>query len=425
MNTSDCILLAVLLAFSAYFSASETALSTVNKIRLKSYADNGSKKAKIALDIAENYDRTISTILVGNNVVNTASAALMTTVTTALFGASGAVIATAVTTVLGLVFGEILPKTYGKENSEKLALTIAGSMHFLIVLLTPVVSIFRLLQWAMVRLCSKGDKSPSVTEEELKYILDTIEEEGVMQEDEAQLVQSALDFNDVPVQKLLTHRVDLVAVDIHDSLDSIRQVVLEERFTRIPVYDGNIDHVIGILQSRDFLEALVRGGEIDLRSMLTEPLFVHKTKTAASMLAEFKRRKAHIAIVTDDYGGTVGMVTMEDLLEEIVGDIWDEDEEEELPFQQLPDGSYEVSGDMDIDDLFEDFGYYNRHFESESSTVGGWAMEMLEHLPEPGEVFEYDGFTVQVLEVDEQRVTRLRVTFDRSRSSMEAKDNDD
>ena len=372
MNTSDCILLAVLLAFSAYFSASETALSTVNKIRLKSYADNGSKKAKIALDIAENYDRTISTILVGNNVVNTASAALMTTVTTALFGASGAVIATAVTTVLVLVFGEILPKTYGKENSEKLALTIAGSMHFLIVLLTPVVSIFRLLQWAMVRLCSKGDKSPSVTEEELKYILDTIEEEGVMQEDEAQLVQSALDFNDVPVQKLLTHRVDLVAVDIHDSLDSIRQVVLEERFTRIPVYDGNIDHVIGILQSRDFLEALVRGGE-----------------------------------------------------EEIVGDIWDEDEEEELPFQQLPDGSYEVSGDMDIDDLFEDFGYYNRHFESESSTVGGWAMEMLEHLPEPGEVFEYDGFTVQVLEVDEQRVTRLRVTFDRSRSSMEAKGNDD
>ena len=387
MNTSDCILLAVLLAFSAYFSASETALSTVNKIRLKSYADNGSKKAKIALDIAENYDRTISTILVGNNVVNTASAALMTTVTTALFGASGAVIATAVTTVLVLVFGEILPKTYGKENSEKLALTIAGSMHFLIVLLTPVVSIFRLLQWAMVRLCSKGDKSPSVTEEELKYILDTIEEEGVMQEDEAQLVQSALDFNDVPVQKLLTHRVDLVAVDIHDSLD--------------------------------------RGGEIDLRSMLTEPLFVHKTKTAASMLAEFKRRKAHIAIVTDDYGGTMGIVTMEDLLEEIVGDIWDEDEEEELPFQQLPDGSYEVSGDMDIDDLFEDFDYYNRHFESESSTVGGWAMEMLEHLPEPGEVFEYDGFTVQVLEVDEQRVTRLRVTFDRSRSSMEAKDNDD
>ena len=304
-------------------------------------------------------------------------------------------------------------------------MTIAAPMHFLIVLLTPVVSIFQLLQRLMVRLCSKGDKSPSVTEEELKYILDTIEEEGVMQEDEAQLVQSALDFNDVPVQKLLTHRVDLVAVDIHDSLDSIREVILEERFTRIPVYDGDIDHIIGILQSRDFLEALVRGGEIDLRSMLTEPLYVHKTKTAANMLAEFKRRKAHIAIVTDDYGGTMGIVTMEDLLEEIVGDIWDEDEEEELPFQQLPDGSYEVSGDMDIDDLFEDFDYYNRHFESESSTVGGWAMEMLEHLPEPGEEFWYDGFTVQVLAVDEQRVNRLRVTFDRSRSSMESKEGDD
>ena len=410
MNTSDCIVLAVLLAFSAYFSASETALSTVNKIRLKSYADNGSKKAKIALDIAENYDRTISTILVGNNVVNTASAALMTTVTTALFGASGAVIATAVTTVLVLVFGEILPKTYGKENSEKLALTIAGSMHFLIVLLTPVVSIFRLLQWAMVRLCSKGDKSPSVTEEELKYILDTIEEEGVMQEDEAQLVQSALDFNDVPVQKLLTHRVDLVAVDIHDSLDSIRQVVLEERFTRIPVYDGNIDHVIGILQSRDFLEALVRGGEIDLRSMLTEPLFVHKTKTAASMLAEFKRRKAHIAIVTDDYGGTMGIVTMEDLLETIVGDL-DDEHEEDNAVVTLADGVYEVGGDVPVNELEGLLG--EDIFENaDCDTIGGFITETLGRIPQAGETLPLEtlGYTLTVAEATPRAVTKVTIT---------------
>ena len=412
MNTSDCILLAVLLAFSAYFSASETALSTVNKIRLKSYADNGSKKAKIALDIAENYDRTISTILVGNNVVNTASAALMTTVTTALFGASGAVIATAVTTVLVLVFGEILPKTYGKENSEKLALTIAGSMHFLIVLLTPVVSIFRLLQWAMVRLCSKGDKSPSVTEEELKYILDTIEEEGVMQEDEAQLVQSALDFNDVPVQKLLTHRVDLVAVDIHDSLDSIRQVVLEERFTRIPVYDGNIDHVIGILQSRDFLEALVRGGEIDLRSMLTEPLFVHKTKTAASMLAEFKRRKAHIAIVTDDYGGTMGIVTMEDLLEEIVGNIYDEfDPQEDQEIIALGDNRWRIAGSAELDDVAEALDMEFPEDE-ESETLGGLVFAQLNVIPEDGSHPEVElyGLHIRVEELTDRRVEWATVT---------------
>ena len=412
MNTSDCILLAVLLAFSAYFSASETALSTVNKIRLKSYADNGSKKAKLALDIAENYDRTLSTILVGNNVVNTASAALMTTVTTALFGASGAVIATAVTTVLVLIFGEILPKTYGKENSEKLALTIAGPMHFLIVLLTPVVSIFQLLQRAMVRLCSKGDKSPSVTEEELKYILDTIEEEGVMQEDEAQLVQSALDFNDVPVQKLLTHRVDLVAVDIHDSLDSIRQVVLEERFTRIPVYDGNIDHVIGILQSRDFLEALVRGGEIDLRSMLTEPLFVHKTKTAASMLAEFKRRKAHIAIVTDDYGGTMGIVTMEDLLEEIVGNIYDEtDPQDDADIVKLSENLWRVNGGVSLEELSEALDV-ELPTEEDYDTLGGLIFDQFTTIPQDGSHPEVDaaGLHIRVEVLSDHRVESALVS---------------
>ena len=231
-------------------------------------------------------------------------------------------------------------------------------------------------------------------------------------------MQSALDFNDVPVQKLLTHRVDLVAIDINEQLDEVRRIVMEERYTRIPVYEGSIDHIIGILQSRDFLEMLVRGGEIDLRSMITEPLFVHKTKTAASMLAEFKRRKAHIAVVTDDYGGTMGIVTMEDLLEEIVGDIWDEDEEEEQEFKPLPDGSYEVSGDMDIEDMFDKFDYYNRSFESEASTMSGWAMEQLEHLPEPGESFEFDGFSIKVLEVDEQRVTRLQVRFNREKSSL-------
>ncbi len=421
-DIGQLILLIVLLAFSAYFSASETAFSTVNKIRLKGYADSGSKKAKMALDIAENFDRTLSTILVGNNVVNTASAALMTTVATSLFGASGAVIATAVTTVLVLIFGEILPKSYSKQNSEKLALSTAGIMHGFIVVLTPVVSFFLLLQSAMARFCAKDEKSPSVTEEELKYIIDTIEEEGVMEENEAQLVQSALDFNDVPVQKILTHRVDLVAIDIAETPEEVRRVVMEERFTRIPVYEGSIDHIIGILQSRDYLEALVRGGEIDLRTMITEPLFVHKTKTAASMLAEFKRRKAHIAVVTDDYGGTMGIVTMEDLLEEIVGDIWDEDEEEEQEFRVLPDGSFEVSGDMDIEDMFDKFDYYNRSFDPEASTMSGWAMEMLEHLPEPGESFEFDGFHIEVLEVDEQRVTRLRVQFDRSASSMAEND---
>ena len=227
-----------------------------------------------------------------------------------------------------------------------------------------------------------------------------------MQEDEAQLVQSALDFNDVPVQKLLTHRVDLVAVDIHDSLDSIRQVVLEERFTRIPVYDGNIDHVIGILQSRDFLEALVRGGEIDLRSMLTEPLFVHKTKTAASMLAEFKRRKAHIAIVTDDYGGTMGIVTMEDLLEEIVGNIYDEfDPKEEQDITPLSDGRYRVAGGVDLETLSEALDI-ELPLDEEYSTLGGLVFSHLTQIPADGArpVVECCGLRISVTEIADRRV---------------------
>ena len=416
-NSSQLLLLIVLLVFSAYFSASETAFSTVNKIRLKNYADNGSKKAKMALDIAENYDRTLSTILVGNNVVNTASAALMTVVATEMFGTSGAAVATAVTTVLVLIFGEILPKSYSKQHSESFALSTSGSMHFLIVALTPVVSFFLLLQKAMSKL-SGGSNAPSVTEEELKYIIDTIEEEGVMEENEVELVQSALDFHDVPVQKLLTHRVDVVAVDVQQDIQEIVQLTMKERFSRVPVYENSIDSIIGILQTRDLLEALVKGETPNIRSMMTEPLFVHKTKTASSMLAEFKRKKAHIAIVTDDYGGTMGIVTMEDLLEKIVGEIWDEDEEIESEFQSLADGSYEVSGDMDIEDMFAQFDYYNRNFDSDASTMGGWAMEMLEHLPQPGETFLYDGFAIEVLAVDEQRVTKLKVSFHPEQSSV-------
>lgn len=413
------LVLLVLLGLSAYFSASETAFSTVNKIRLKNYADNGSKKAKVALDIAENYDKTISTILVGNNVVNIASSSIATMLATAMLGAtSGPVIATAVTTVLVLIFGEILPKSYGKQNSETFALATAKIMRWVTILLSPVSALFLMLQKAMARFYAKGDKSPSVTEEELKYIIETIEEEGVMEENEVELVQSALDFNDVTVQEILTHRVDVTAIDINDDTEDIVNLVMQESYTRIPVYEGSIDHIIGILQSRDLLEALVRRFEIDIRQMITEPIFVHKTKTAASMLAEFKRRKAHIAIVTDDYGGTMGIVTMEDLLEEIVGEIWDEDEEIEQEFLKLSDGSYEVSGDMDIEDLFEKFDYYNRNFNSEYSTVGGWALETLEHLPEVGETFAFDGFTIEVLEMDEQRITKLRVWFDPEKSSI-------
>ena len=402
----------ILIGFSAYFSASETAFSSVNKIRLKNYADSGSTKAKAALEIAENYDRTLSTILVGNNVVNIASASIATILFTDLFGASGAAISTAVTTVLVLIFGEILPKSYAKENSEKFALKTANILNFVMLILSPVAKFFTMLQGLMARFYSSDEKNPSVTEEELKYIIETIEEEGVLKGEEADLVQSALDFNDITVQEILTHRVDMVALDITDDMSEIIATVMEERFTRLPVYEKSVDNIIGILQSRDLLEAVVRGETIDLRGMLSEPHFVHKTKKISTLLADFKRMRSHIAIVTDDYGGTMGIVTMEDVLEQLVGDIWDEDEEVEQEYTRLDDETYEVSGDMDIEDMFELFHYDDRNFDSEYNTMSGWAMEQLERLPAVGDSFTYHGFTITVLELEEQRVKKLRVHFE-------------
>ena len=412
MDSSSWVMFAsivVLILLSAFFSASETAFSTVNKIRLRNYVDGGSTKAQRALEIAEDYDNVLSTILIGNNVVNIASTAIATILFTNLFGASGAAISTAVMTVLVLTFGEILPKSYAKENSEALALRFAGPLGMLMVVLRPVVWLFVQLKGLMARFTGSGDNSPSVTEQELKVIIETIEGEGVLEEQESDLVQSALEFDEIDAQEVITPRVDMIAVDIDDPIEETIKTVMESRYTRIPVYQGSTDNIIGILQARDLLESIIRGGEIDLRRLLSDPLFVHKTKKISTLLSDFKRNKVHIAVVTDDYGGTMGIVTMEDLLEELVGDIWDEDEEEVQELVQVGENRYEVTGDMNVYEMFERLGVDDRSFDSDYNTISGWAMEMLEHIPEVGESFTYKNLTITVLEQENQRIIKLLV----------------
>jgi CBS domain containing-hemolysin-like protein len=399
----------VLILLSAFFSASETAFSTVNKIRLRNYVDGGSTKAQRALEIAEDYDNVLSTILIGNNVVNIASTAIATILFTNLFGASGAAISTAVMTVLVLIFGEILPKSYAKENSEALALRFAAPLGMLMTVLKPFVWFFVKLKGMMARFTGSGDNSPSVTEQELKVIIETIEGEGVLEEQESDLVQSALEFDEIDAQEVITPRVDMIAVDIDDPIEETIKTVMESRYTRIPVYQGSTDNIIGILQARDLLESIIRGGEIDLRRLLSDPLFVHKTKKISTLLSDFKRNKVHIAVVTDDYGGTMGIVTMEDLLEELVGDIWDEDEEEVQELVQVGENRYEVTGDMNVYEMFEQLGVDDRSFDSDYNTISGWAMEMLEHIPEVGESFTYKNLTITVLEQENQRIIKLLV----------------
>ncbi len=403
------VVLIILILCSAFFSGIETAFSSVNKLRLKNYAENGMKRAETALEIAENFDKALSTILVGNNVVNISTASIATILATDIFGASGVAIATGVTTVFVLIFGEILPKSYAKENSEQVALATAGILKFLIKILSPIVFFFIKLKDLMSKYMNKGENSPSVTEQELMYIIETIEEEGVLNEQESELVQSALEFDDTTVQEVLTHRVDVSAIDADDPIDEIISTVIAEGFSRMPVYEKNLDNIIGILMTREILEAVIAGQEVELRKYLHKPVYVHKTKRISSLLTEFKKQKSHIAIVRDDYGGTLGIVTMEDVLEELVGEIWDEDEDADNKFLQIAPNYYSVNGDMNIYDLFEELEIEDKNFESEYNSVSGWALEMLKHIPEVEESFNYKNLKVTIKVMDDMRIRQVDV----------------
>lgn len=403
------LFLLILLGLSAFFSASETAFSSLNKIRLKNYSDEGNRKAKHALGIAENFDKMLSTILVGNNVVNMASASLATVLATQIFGASGAAIATICVTVLVLVFGEILPKSLAKENSENIAMACGGLLSTFMKLLSPVVFVFIKIKNLAMQMLHDGKSQPTVTEEELKYIVDSIEQEGVLEEQESDLVRSALDFDETMVQEILTPRVDLTAFSVDMSLQAALKVVLGTHFSRIPVYRGNIDNIIGVLQVRDLLEAIVTGRETNLSHLVSDCIYIHKTMRISKLLTELKAKKMHLAVVTDDYGGTMGIVTMEDVLEQLVGDIWDESDEVVDDLIKMGEDTYFVSGDMNVFSMLEDLEIDDRDFDSDYNTVGGWAMEMLGHIPQAGEQYTYKNLTVTVMVVEEQRIISLRV----------------
>ncbi len=401
-----------LLVGSAFCSASETALSSVSTIRLKNLVEDGNEKARRALTIAEDYDKFLTTILVGNNIVNIASASLATVIATNLVGAAyGPLVSTIAMTIIVLIFGEILPKSYAKANSEKVALLFSGVISFLIKLLKPIVWVF--LQIKKLTLSKDpGEAQPYVTENELKYIIETIEGEGVLEKQESDLVQSALDFDEITAQEILTPRVDLTAINISDTPEEVYETVSEGHYSRIPVYEKSIDSIIGILYVREYLLALSSGKQPELRSLLHECPFVHKTMKISLLLNELKRSKTHLAVVTDDYGGTMGIVTLEDILEELVGDIWDESDEVENNFVEKADNLFQVSGDMNIYDMFENLDMNLKNFEAEYSTVGGWVLETLEHLPETGEAFTFENLTITVLEVEDQRIQRVLVKRD-------------
>ncbi len=401
--------MAALVAFSAFFSATETAFTSVNMIRIRTMAEEGDQKAAAAVRLAENYDRMLSTILIGNNLVNIALSSLTTVMATNLFGDAGVAVATGITTLVILTFGEILPKSWAKENSERLVLLFAEPLRLCTLLLYPLSTFFIWLKGVFRKKGEEGGKAPSITEQELMYMVGAIQEEGVLEEQEKDLVQSALEFDETTVQEILTPRVNLVALDIEEEQGEIIKTATGKKFSRIPVYEGTIDNIVGVVQSREILKRSVQGRPIRLKNLMAKPMYIHRTMKISRLLGEFQRKKNHIAVVMDDYGGTLGIVTMEDLLEELVGEIWDEDEEIVTEIAQTGEDSWEVSGDMNIEEFFDEIDYTPKGFESDFNTMNGWALEMLEHIPKAGESFACQRLAVTVKEMDDQRVTKLTV----------------
>ena len=407
-NLGQYILLVVLIAMSAFFSASETAFSSVNKIRLKNYASDGNRKAERALKIAEDFDRMLSAILIGNNIVNIASASIGTVIFTKMMGPAGAAVSTVVMTVLVLIFGEILPKSYAKQNSEKVTMNFSAPLNVIMVVLTPLVWIFTKLQ-SIVKSKKGEEDTPSVTQEELKFIIEEIEDEGVLQEQESELLQSALEFQDITVDEILTPRVDLVAADVNDSIEEIKALFMEHRYSRIPIYEKTVDSIIGVLWERDFFRELINGNEIDVSKLIRKTVFVPEKQRISALMHELQKSKIHMAVVTDSYGGTVGIVTLEDIVEELVGEIWDEKDEVVETVKKLSDNEYIVDADLNIFDMLEELELELKDFEPESNTVGGWVLEEMKKIPEQGESFEYEMLTVTIEEVGEKRVEKVKV----------------
>ncbi len=401
--------IALLVVLSAFFSSMETAANSVSRARLQDMQEKEVKGSVKALKILDEYDKTITTLLIGNNIVNIAASSIATVLCTRLIGDYGAAVSTGVLTLVILTFGEVIPKCYAKENSERLIVRFSAVIYLLMILLTPLSYLFIKLNGVAVKLSGGISDTPSVTEDELKYIIESIEEEGVLEEAESEMVQSALEFDEKTVAEILTPRVDVVAIDIDDTPEEIRRIIVEERFSRIPVYRDSIDNIIGILHTRDYLEALSTGETPDISKLLGEAFFVYKTRRLAALLSDFKRKRTHIAIVADEYGGMLGIVTMEDLLEELVGEIWDEDEEEELLCRRIGEGCYEVSGDMALDDLLELFDIPEKEVETTSHSVGGWVTETLGSIPEKGQKLEINGLVMRVLDISEQRINKLIV----------------
>ncbi len=413
MQSEDVIsilIMVVCLLLSGYFSATETAFSSFNKTRMKTLAEKGNRRASLVLKLAEDYDRLLSTILIGNNVVNIGLTSIATVMFVRILGGNqdlGATVSTIVTTVIVLIFGEISPKSLAKERPENFAMFSAPIVRVLVTVLTPLNFLFS--QWKkLLSKIAKSEDSPKMTQDELLMLVDEVEQEGSIDENESALLRNAIDFSDREAEEILTHRTDLEAVPITASKEEVAALFSETKFSRLPVYEDNIDNIIGILHQKDFY---TETGLTDkpLSEIIAPPLFVPMSEKISDLLGQLQKTKSHIAVVVDEYGGTLGIVTMEDILEELVGEIWDEHDSVVETFKQIDEHTYRIDCTLALDDLCQ---FYDISPDTDSVVISGWVMEMLGKIPEVGDSFTYLNLTFTVYETDGHSAAWIDVHMD-------------
>ena len=407
----------IMILLSAYFSASEIAFNSANKMRLRRAAEGGSNTAQIAFNIVERFTTALSAILIGNNLANIAVSTCTTLIILDLFSANDVAIASTVSTIIItiviLIFGEIVPKTLAKQNADTVVRFVAFPTKILTIILSPFVFIVMALLFVLRKIWGKDHKNddPTVTEEELVTIIDTIEEEGLINEEQGDLLQSTLEFRDTTIEKIMTPRIDMTAIDIDDDEAEIFALLSDTaQYSRLPVYENSIDNIIGVLSLSRYYKATLSEQKPDLRSLMMKPCRLHKTMKLPAALAKLREAQMHLAIVIDEFGGTLGIVTMEDILEELVGDIWDDTDTIVTKCVATGENTFEVASEMNIDDFFEEVDFQKpEDFSCEYSTMGGWAIEMLNSDPHVGDSFRYENLFVIVAEMDDERVIKLTV----------------
>ena len=405
MSTTTCIIMmAVCLLLSAYFSATETAFSSANTTRLKTLAEKGSGNAALALKLLEQYDRLLSTILIGNNIVNIATASIGTVLFVRHYGDAGATISTVVVTVVVLIFGEISPKSIAKDCAERCAMLSAPILRVLIWVLMPLNLLFSLWKKLLNKVFRLSGES-KMSQEELLMLVDEVQQEGSIDRDEGELLKNAIGFSEQEAQDILIHRVDLAALPVTAGKEEVAALFTQTKYSRLLVYDGSIDHILGTVHQKDFY---VGCGVTDkpLRDIIAPPVFALENEPIRLLLKKLQQAKTHVAVVVDEYGGTCGIVTMEDILEELVGEIWDEHDEEEVFLRKLGPDTYAVDAAMDLADFA---AYFRLKTDSEMVSVSGWVMEQFGRVPEAGDSFTLDGLRVQVTRVENHRIEEIRV----------------